>query len=85
MSLANELNNSFEDEKNKYHTHSLRHTGATLLYNENDTDILIIKEILGHKSIVSTEVYTHVSNKKLKEIMMNFNILDLGGNKNEWK
>ena len=50
---------------------------------ENLPDILIIKEILGHKSICSTEIYTHVANKRLRELMQNFNVLDLGGNKNE--
>ena len=53
------------------------------MYDENNTDILIIKEILGHKSISSTEIYTHVANKRLRELMQNFNVLDLGGNKNE--
>lgn len=71
------------EEADKYHTHTLRHTGATLMYDENNTDILIIKEILGHKSICSTEIYTHVANKRLRELMQNFNVLDLGGNKNE--
>ena len=80
--IKKELNIIFKNN-NKYHTHSLRHTGATLMYDENNTDILIIKEILGHKSISSTEIYTHVANKKIKELMLNFNILDLGGNINE--
>ena len=80
--IKTELNNTFEDANNKYHTHSLRHTGATLMYDKNNTDILIIKEILGHKSIKSTEIYTHVVDKRLKELMQNFNILDLGGIKN---
>lgn len=81
--IKKELNNTFTDSEDKYHTHTLRHTGATLMYDENNTNILIIKEILGHKSICSTEIYTHVANKRLKEIMQNFNVLDLGGNKNE--
>ena len=81
--IKNELNSTFTDSEDKYHTHTLRHTGATLMYDENNTDILIIKEILGHKSISSTEIYTHVDNKRLRELMQNFNVLDLGGNKNE--
>ena len=81
--IKNELKLSFTDTADKYHTHTLRHTGATLMYDENNTDILIIKEILGHKSICSTEIYTHVANKRLRELMQNFNVLDLGGNKNE--
>lgn len=77
--ICSELKNSFNEDYKKFHTHSLRHTGATLLYNENDTDILIIKEILGHQSLKSTEVYTHVDNKKLKSLMEKFNILEIGG------
>lgn len=61
-------------EAKEYHTHSLRHTSATLLYNENNTDILVIKEILGHSSLATTEIYTHVSNQKLKEIMENYSV-----------
>jgi len=47
-----------------------------LLYEENDVNIFVLKKILGHESLEATQIYTHVSNKKLKELMMNFNILD---------
>lgn len=67
--IKDELYEVFEEEYKKYHTHTLRHSGISLLYNENDIDIFILKLILGHKSIAATEVYTHVSNKKLKNIM----------------
>lgn len=63
-------------ESKKYHTHTLRHTGATLLYNEANANIFVLKIILGHESLDATQVYTHVSDKKLKELMQNFNILD---------
>lgn len=72
--IENEIKKAFNNEKLELHTHSLRHTGATLLYNENDTSILIIQKILGHKHLTSTEIYTHVDNKKLKEIMENCSI-----------
>ena len=72
--IENELKKAFHDVKKGLHTHSLRHTGATLLYNENNVSILIIQKILGHKHLSSTEIYTHVSNKKLKEIMENSTI-----------
>lgn len=49
-----------------YTTHSLRHTVATQLYM-NNVDINVIKEILGHSSIVSTEIYSHVHDIKIKE------------------
>ena len=75
-----------DENKNpeQYHTHTLRHTGPTLLYNENDVDIFVLKRILGHKSLEATEVYTHVSDKKLKNIMENCTISSIlernGGN-----
>ena len=50
------------------------HTSATLLYNENDVDIMIIKEILGHSCISATEIYTHISSEKMKYIMENCTI-----------
>lgn len=62
---------TFNEKRKGFHTHTLRHTGASLMYNENDTDIFVIKKILGHKTISATEVYTHISDKKLKEIMEN--------------
>ena len=72
--IDQELVKIFEEKRKGYHTHSLRHTGATLMYNENDTNILIIQKILGHKLLSSTEIYTHVSDKKLKYIMENCTI-----------
>ncbi|MGN0613953.1 MAG: tyrosine-type recombinase/integrase, partial [Porcipelethomonas sp.] len=47
--------------------HKLRHTAATLLYQYGDVDTLTLKEILGHKSIATTEIYTHLSNDILKK------------------
>ena len=75
--IENELKKAFQENKTNLHTHSLRHTGATLLYNECDISILIIQKILGHKQLSSTEIYTHVSNKKLKEVMENCAISSL--------
>lgn len=57
-----------------YRTHTLRHTSASLLYNESNVDIFVLKRILGHTSLDATQIYTHVSNKKMKEIMMNCTI-----------
>ncbi len=50
-------------------THKLRHTAATLMYQHGNVDTLMLKEILGHKSISTTEIYTHVSNEGLKKAM----------------
>lgn len=60
--------------KDKYHTHTLRHTGATLLYNKKDINIFVLKRMLGHECLEATEIYTQVSNEKLKYIMENCTI-----------
>ncbi|MGL5972997.1 MAG: tyrosine-type recombinase/integrase, partial [Oscillospiraceae bacterium] len=51
--------------------HKLRHTAATLMYQYNDVDIRVLKEILGHENISTTEIYTHVSNKQLEDALKN--------------
>ena len=50
-------------------THKLRHTAATLMYQYGNVDTLVLKEILGHKSIATTEIYTHISNDSIKDAM----------------
>lgn len=41
--------------------HKLRHTAATIMYQHGNADTLVIKEVLGHASISTTEIYTHLS------------------------
>lgn len=50
-----------------FSTHKLRHTAATLMYQEGGVDVLSLKEILGHSELNTTQIYTHVSDKKLEE------------------
>ena len=48
-------------------THKLRHTAATLMYQHGGVDTLVLRDILGHKSIATTEIYTHLGNENLKK------------------
>ncbi len=68
------ITRAMKELSSELHTHSLRHTGATLMYNECDVSILIIQKILGHSHLSSTEIYTHVSNKNLKEIVEKYGV-----------
>jgi site-specific recombinase XerD len=49
-----------------YSTHKLRHTAATLMYQYGDADVLVLKEILGHENVGTTQIYTHIVNEQLK-------------------
>lgn len=50
-----------------YTPHKLRHTAATLMYQYGHVDVRILKEILGHANLNTTEIYTHVSNQQLEQ------------------
>ena len=49
--------------------HSFRHAFATHLLNEG-CDILTVQELLGHESLRATQVYTHVTNDRLKDVYL---------------
>lgn len=50
--------------------HKLRHTAATLMY-QNGVDVRVLKDILGHENLNTTQIYTHVSNAQMENAMKN--------------
>ena len=48
-------------------THKLRHTAATLMYQHGNVDIRVLKDILGHANLGTTQIYTHISDKQVKK------------------
>lgn len=52
-------------------THKLRHTAATLMYQYGDADVLVLKDILGHENLSTTEIYTHIVDEQKKNAIDN--------------
>lgn len=50
----------------RYSTHKLRHTAATLMYKYGNVDIRALQHILGHENISTTQIYTHIDDDRLR-------------------
>lgn len=50
-----------------YSTHKLRHTAATMMYQQGGVDIRVLQEILGHANLGTTQIYTHVSSEQMEK------------------
>lgn len=49
-----------------FSVHKLRHTAATLMY-QNGVDVRVLKEVLGHENLDTTQIYTHVANEQVRD------------------
>ena len=49
-----------------YSAHKLRHTAATLMYRTGNVDVRVLKDILGHEQLNTTQIYTHVDSDDLR-------------------
>lgn len=56
--------------------HKLRHTAATLMY-QNGVDVRVLKEVLGHENLNTTQIYTHVVNTQLRDAVNSNPVMDI--------
>ncbi len=68
-------------ESKHYSVHKLRHTAATLMYQSGEVDIRVLKDILGHEQLNTTQIYTHVSNSEMERAMSQNPLADLTAKK----
>ena len=64
-------------DTSKYSVHKLRHTAATLMYQYGNVGIRALQEVLGHESISTTEIYTHVANVQARSAIENNPLSDV--------
>ena len=57
--------------------HKLRHTAATLMYQSGKVDIRVLKDILGHEQLNTTQIYTHVVNRNIEEAVAQNPLADI--------
>ena len=65
-------------EAKRYSVHKLRHTAATLMYQSGKVDVRVLKDILGHEQLNTTQIYTHVSNESMEQAMSQNPLANIG-------
>ncbi len=65
--LAKKYFKAADIDATRYSPHKLRHTAATIMYKEGNVDIKTLQEILGHVSISTTQIYTHINSQDMKD------------------
>ena len=68
-----------------YSVHKLRHTAATLMYQQGGVDTRVLKDILGHENLGTTEIYTHLSNAQVKSAIESNPLAHVNSNRREKK
>lgn len=76
--IIRQVNNASGLRKDKLTPHKLRHTSATMMYKAG-ADIRSLQHILGHTSVATTQIYTHIENEELQHVLKNnpFNKINL--------
>ncbi len=54
-------------DRRGFSVHKLRHTAATLMYQTGQVDIRVLKDVLGHEQLNTTQIYTHVSDANMEQ------------------
>ncbi|WP_107926008.1 tyrosine recombinase XerC [Lysinibacillus parviboronicapiens] len=74
--LVKQINKQSGLQKERLTPHKLRHTSATMMYKAG-ADIRSLQHILGHSSVATTQIYTHIEDEELQHVLENnpFNIV----------
>ncbi len=57
------------DGAEDFSTHKLRHTAATMMYQYGGVDIRVLQELLGHENLGTTEIYTHLNDRQIRDAL----------------
>ncbi len=75
--IVKRINQQSGLQKERLTPHKLRHTSATMMYKAGGADIRSLQHILGHSSVATTQIYTHIEDEQLQHVLENnpFNIV----------